>query len=57
MQIAEIEAMRQAEISEWLELEKATPSKELLRRISKRFSVPAEWFGEEDLFEPQAEAD
>jgi hypothetical protein len=53
--IAEIEAMRQAEIREWLELEKATPPVELLRRISNRFSPPAEWFDEADLFEPRAE--
>ena len=53
--IAEIDAMRQAEICEWLELEKATPSEEMLRRIVNRFAPPPEWFNEPDLFEPRAE--
>lgn len=47
--------MYQSEIEQWLELERMTPSEQVLKRIADRFTPPAEWFQEEDLFEPQAE--
>jgi hypothetical protein len=55
--LAEIEAMYQSELEQWLELERMTPSEQVLQRIAKRFVPPREWFEEEDLFEPQAESD
>lgn len=54
--LAEIEAMYQSELEQWLELEKLTPSEQVLQRIAARFTLPTQWFEEQDLFEPQAES-
>lgn len=47
--VRQIEDLRASERVEWLDVEKLTPSDDVLNRISQRFIPPSEWFQEEDV--------